>query len=36
MKNIDWKHIAITGITVLVALAVYDRWLSPLIAKKLN
>jgi hypothetical protein len=36
MKNIDWKQIIITGATVIVALAVYERWIGPMIAKKVS
>jgi len=36
MKSIDWKQAAITVVTVIVALAVYERWIGPMIAKKVG
>jgi hypothetical protein len=36
MKNIDWKQVLITGVTVIVALIVYERWVGPMIAKKVS
>jgi hypothetical protein len=36
LKGIDFKHVAITAVTVIVALIVYERWVSPLIAKKVG
>ena len=36
MKNFDWKGAIITGVTVIVALVVYERWIGPMIAKKVS
>ena len=36
MKNIDWKQILITGVTVIVALVVYERFIGPMIEKKVG
>jgi hypothetical protein len=33
MPHIDFKQAAITLVTVLVALAVYDRFVAPMIDK---
>lgn len=34
--KIDWKHAAITVASVLVALVVYERWIGPMVAKKVS
>jgi hypothetical protein len=36
MKGIDWKHALITGAVVLVVLVAYDKWLGPMITKKVG
>jgi hypothetical protein len=34
MKNIDWKQVFITGATVLAVLFIYDKWIGPMVTKK--
>jgi hypothetical protein len=36
MKNIDFKHIGITVLSVMVALVVYDRFVAPMIDKTVD
>ncbi len=33
MKNIDFKQLALTAVAVLVATAVYDRLIGPMLDK---
>jgi len=36
MKNLDFKHIGITVVSVMVALVVYDRFVAPAIDKSVD
>lgn len=36
LKSIDFKQVIITAVTVILALVVYERWVGPMIAKKVS
>lgn len=36
MGNIDFKHLGLTVVAVIVALAVYDRFVAPMIDKAVD